>query len=333
MFQTDTHPSASGAPVPDDAVSRLYSVSRDLYAPVLTAFAVRCLDHLRVQPQSVNMCLARDGVSPFLAQHVLLRMAPDRFTRIAPQRVQLAYLSRQLVREGRASLVTKTLVGRYLWRGSVPSSALMTLIDIGIHGSIQDDLSKWYPNLAIFGQYLLYRRRSSDHLAMRKSGFLVGDPVGMDDAWFLQRNVIHLLEDLWSGVYESVTRLQPVGAPTPQRSGRATRSIPRHPQVRPVLDLLGTHSRLPLSADQIYQLKRTALRGVVDGVARTVRSSANELFADDVTTRRWTAQKSLQLAEWIESTREGGSRDTWLWHTLIRADHDASEQTSNAPDR
>jgi len=45
-------------------------------------------------------------------------------------------------------------------------------------------------------------------------------------------------------------------------------------RVHPVLDLLGTHSRLPLSADQVYVLKRTALRGVVDGVAAVVEEQS-----------------------------------------------------------
>lgn len=303
--------------LPADAAKRLYLASRDLYAPVLAAFAACCLRDLCVRREGLNLCLARDGIGPFLAQRVLLRSAPARLPHVRPHQVRLVYLSRQLVRDGRSCPEAHTLVTHYLEDFlRVPDTRravrVVTLVDVGIFGSIQDELQRWYPDRELHGRYLIYRRRTDDVNAPRKRGFLAGDPAAPNEAGFLRRAVVHLLEDLWSGVYESVTSL------------RQTRMQHPFPAVRPVLERLGARTQARLHPNEVRRLKRAALRGVVDGVARTVAQSADSLFDDGRDRRDWTAAKAQQLAQWIASTREVGSPDGWLWRTLIRPDRETS---------
>lgn len=296
--------------LPAHAAHRLYAVSRDLYAPILAAFAARCLDDLRQEPRALNVCLARDGISPFLAQHVLLRLAPERFRGVSARQVRLAYLSRQLVQEGSACQVTRELVDGYLRDQGVRHAAPLTLVDVGIHGSIQDELQRWYPDRTIRGRYLVYRRRPGDANAARKQGFLVGAMGTGDEARFLRREVIHLLEDLWSGVHESVTCLRPVNSPD-----TGTR-------VRPALERLGTRTALSVPPRQLWSLKRAALRGTVDGVARVARSRGGVPRGAEA--RERIAGQARELAAWIASTRDDASPDAWLWRSLIRPQSEAS---------
>lgn len=301
-----------GLRLPLHAAERLYHVSRDLYAPVLTAFAARCLDSLRADRATVNVCLARDGISPFLAQQTLLRNVPDRFMGITAQQVRLVYLSRQLVRQGRNCSATRELVEGYLQGRGLQQICRVNLIDVGIHGSIQDELQDWYPQSEIRGHYLIYHRRLKDALATQKEGFLVGDSTAANESGFLHRPVIHLLEDLWNGVYESVTALRLVAAG------------PGALRVRPELVPLG--GRTVLAPETLRRLKRVALQGVVDGVAQVARQRANAPLWD-AGAAAWNAAQRQRLAEWIAASRESGSPDAWLWRMLIRPDHDTSEIT------
>jgi hypothetical protein len=302
---------------PGRAAQYLYALSRDLYAPVLTAFAVRCLDDLRAKRGGLNICLARDGISPFLAQRVLLHVAPARFRGVVPRQVQLAYLSRQLVRDGSLCTVTRALVEGYLHDQGLRRTHAVTLVDMGIHGSIQDALQRWYPTHDIRGHYLIYHRRADDPNASRKRGFLVGDPAAEDAASFLRREVIHLLEDLWSGVYESVTALRPAAA------------LGRRVHVHPVLHRLGTCSRLRVRTITLRRLKRAALRGVVDGVAQA--AGAGKIgHLRGVASRNQVTDQAQRLADWIASTREERSPDAWLWRALVRPDRSDSERRSDA---
>lgn len=307
--------------LPTSVAERLYQVSRDLYAPVLAAFAVRCLNDLRAEPGAINVCLARDGISAFLAQRTLLRVASARFPGVSPRQVQLVYLSRQLVRDKRMGDLAQALMEGYLYEHGARHGRTVTLIDIGIHGSIQDHVQRWYPTSPIRGHYLIYRRRAGDPNATRKCGFLVGNPLAEDEASFLRREVIHLLEDLWSGVYESVTTLQSTSVPN-----KGTR-------ICPALKRLGTSSPLRLPAVQLRRLKRVALQGVVDGVERTACLNGKDLFEPDAcgnrdSARAWSASHARRLVEWIVSTRQERAADAWLWRTLIRSEQ--CEQSGSA---
>jgi hypothetical protein len=292
---------------PRRAAQHLYALSRDLYAPVLTNFAARCLDELRVERGGLNICLARDGISLFLAQRVLLHVAPARFHGVAPRQVQLAYLSRHLARDGSHCTATRALVESYLNDQGLRHARSVTFVDIGIHGTIQDELQRWYPTYDIRGHYLIYHRRSGDPNASRKRGYLVGDPAAEDATYYLRREVIHLLEDLWSGVYESVTVLRPATA-----QGRGV-------HVHPVLQRLGTRSRLRVRTTTLRRLKRAALRGVVDGVAQAACVGKIGRLRG-VAGRNQITDQAQQLADWIASTREEWSPDAWLWRALIRPD-------------
>lgn len=300
------------APLPEDAAERLYRVSRDIYAPPLTAFAAQCLDTARERPAALNICLARDGVSPFLAQRALLRVAPARFAGMAPGQVRLAYLSRALTRQGSRSRRLRALIERYLWGGVAAPAGRLTLIDVGIFGSIQDEAQRWRPDLDIHGSYLIYHRRHDDHNAARKQGFLVGAGDDLGARRLLHRQAIHLLEDLWSGVYESVTSLH---------EPEATPYAPVHP----VLERLGARTPCALRPVELWRLKRVALRGVVDGVTLAARDG-DLLGGDPVAARQWAAERTQRLAEWIASTRVPDSPDAWLWRALIRPDRSPSNR-------
>jgi hypothetical protein len=299
--------------LPEHAAHQLYAVSRDLYAPILAAFAARCLDDLRVARNGLNLCLARDGISSFLAQRVLLRVTPARFRGVSSRQVRLAYLSRHLVREGCACVATRRLVEGYLRGQGLTGARAVTFVDVGIHGRIQDAVQRWYPTGDIHGRYLIYHRRADDLNARRKHGFLVGDAASVDGTAFLRREAIHLLEDLWSGVYESVTKLRKVAG---KRKGT---------RIRPALERLGTRSQLPVCASDLRRLKSMALRGLVDGVARTALAS-EPIFHDTTSGRDWVDDQARRLARWIASTREPESPDSWLWRLVIRPDHDSSER-------
>jgi len=292
---------------PPEAAERLYRVSRDLYAPVLAVFAARCLHALARDPGALTVCLARDGISAFLAQRALLRTLPGQFAGVTARRVRLAYLSRPLVSACSKSPPTRALVDHYLVPVGLRRTRRITLVDVGIHGSIQDELQRLYPQRQLRGEYLLYRRRPADQNAQRKRGFLVGDDEAEDERYFLRREMIHLLEDLWSGVFESVIALR--AAPR-NRGGRV------HPQ----LERLGTRTTLPVQASELQRLKRIALRGVVDGVIHAAPECAVETEAG---ARQRAVEHARRLAEWIASTRERGSPDAWLWRAIIRPDRSA----------
>lgn len=296
--------------LPANAAERLYQVSRDLYAPVLASFAARCLDGLRADRSALNVCLARDGISPFLAQQALLRSVSGRFIGVTPQQVRLAYLSRQLVRHGRVCSATRDLVGGYLQWSRLSHARRVNLVDVGIHGSIQDELQRWYPQWEIHGQYLIYHRRVKDALAPQKEGFLVGDSTCPNEVGFLRRPVIHLLEDLWNGVYESVTTL------------RLVEAAPGELRVRPELVPLSARTSLPPGT--VRHLKRVALQGVVDGVARAAHQRDGAPLWG-LAALPWAADHRRRLADWIAASREHASPDAWLWRMLIRPDHDTHE--------
>lgn len=304
-----------GARVPADAARRLYGLSRDIYAPVLWLFAERCLAHLRADRHATNLCVGRDGISAFLAQHVLLRLDPGRGAAIDPTRVRLVYLSRKLLADATTD-GRRRLLDAYLRAHGLGRDGEVTVIDVGIHGVIQDTLQRLYPGQRLRGEYLILSRRGNESAAALKRGFLVerGAARTRDrvlsgartdgGAAFLRRDTIHLLEDLWSGVFESVTMLR-VG----RLSGRA----------RPVLRRLGTVSALPLPAAEAVRLKRAALRGVVDGVTLAAAGAGGVWHASDAAAQMAGEVPAVEhLARWVASTREPASPDAWLWRTLVR---------------
>jgi hypothetical protein len=302
--------------VPPDAIARLYHISREVYAPVLAAFADHCLGGMEGDPHRVNLCLARDGIGAYLAQTVLLRVAPARYPGICPHQVRLAYISRRLVAASEAAPPHRRLLHAYLRRQAPGRASRLTLVDVGIHGRIQDGLARLYPARELRGEYLILRRRRGDANAALKHGFLVergalagAAPSG--DSYFLRRDVIHLLEDVWSGVNESVTRLRPMRAAR-TRGG-----------ARPVLCRLGEGTPLGRErppAAELLALKRAALRGVVDGVASVAgRTLARQGRAARQRRPRSDAPAVAErLAQWIQSTRDPASPDAWLWRALVR---------------
>ncbi len=267
------------------ATRRLYEVSRDLYAPVLAAFAADWLDELARRPAGIALCLGRDGLTPFLTARTLLRLSPQRFHGLRPRSVQLAYVSRPLAQGAVVDPRQAALLDRYLRGRGAGGGTPLTLVDVGIHGSIQDCLQRIYPERPVHGRYLVLRRRDGDPHGARKRGFLAELDVAprvrlsIDPSWppppgweaggtlrggdslFLRPGSVHVLEDLWNGVGEAVDGLRETACggrvvAVRQRIDRVL-TLPPEPALTPV---------------QRIALKRAALRGVVDGVAQIASS-------------------------------------------------------------
>jgi len=305
------------------AARRLYEVSRDLYAPVLAAFAVEWLDDLARRPDGVALCLGRDGLTPFLTARTLLRTYPRRFRGIHPRRVQLAYVSRSLARGAVADVSQTALLDRYL-RGRCGGSELpLTLVDVGIHGSIQNCLQRIYPGREVRGRYLVLRRRDGDPHGARKRGFLADLDVAprarlsIDASWppppgwqaggtlrtgdplFLRPSSVHVLEDLWNGVGEAVEGLREAA-----RGGRVV-------AVRQRVDrVLALPPGPTLTGVERVALKRIALRGVVDGVAQAVRTDAPPGVSADAAAHN--------LGRWLRGLEDPDPLDRYLLTALVR---------------
>ncbi len=310
------------------AARRLYEVSRDHYAPVLAAFAAAWLDDLARHSDGVALCLGRDGLTPFLAARVLLRTSPRRFRGVHPRRVQLAYVSRLLARGAIADAGQAALLDRYLrGRGAVGGIPL-TLVDVGIHGSIQDCLQRMYPRRRLRGHYLVLRRRDGDPHGSRKRGFLAEldvaphAPLSIDPSWppppgaelggtlrdgdplFLRPRSVHVLEDLWNGVSEAAEAFQ-VAA----HGGRVV-------AVRRRIDRVLTLPLGPAIAPrERVALKRAALRGVVDGVARGQWGDGGAApGAASVPT------VAGGLGDWLRGLEDPDPLDRYILTALVRGD-------------
>ncbi len=300
---------------------RLYEVSRDRYAPVLAAFATEWLDELARQPNGVAICLGRDGLAPFLAARTLLRIYPRRFRDVHPRRVQLAYLSRPLVQSAVADLGQAALLDRYLRGRGVTEGKPLTLVDVGIHGSIQDGLRRIYPRRAVSGRYLVLRRRSGDSNGAFKRGFLadldvaprspleigrswppppgweLGGTLRCGDPLFLRPRSVHVLEDLWNGVGEAAEGLRV--------SDKSERVMVVRCRADQVLTLPPGPTITPM---QRVVIKRAALRGVVDGVAQ----GRPEGEAGDI------SEATRGLAAWLGQLDNPAPVDAHILRALVR---------------
>ncbi|MGI8748390.1 MAG: hypothetical protein ACR2J4_08615 [Deinococcus sp.] len=301
-------------------VRRLYEVSRDRYAPALAAFAAGWLDDLAGQPRGLALCLGRDGIAPFVAAQTLLRAAPRRFQGISSRRVALAYVSRPLAQAAATDTAQARLLDRYLHGRGAGGNRPLTLVDVGIHGSIQDCLHRLYPGRPVRGHYLVLRRRHADPNGAAKRGFLadldvappaslgltpswppppgweVGGTLRAGDACFLRPRSIHVLEDLWNGVGGSAAGL---------REDRPGRVVVVRSQDSPELTL----GAPPLPPRTRARLKRAALRGIADGVARACRGGAPP---DDV------PGAVRELAAWFRELERPAPLDAHLLDLLVR---------------
>ena len=319
------------------AARRLYEVSRDYYAPVLAAFASAWLDELARRPDGIALCLGRDGLTPFLAARVLLRTSPRRFRSVHPRRVQLAYVSRPLARGAIADSAQAALLDRYLHGRGAVGEIPLTLVDVGIHGSIQDCLQRMYPRRRLRGHYLVLRRRDGDTHGARKRGFLADldvaprSPLSIDPSWppppgatlggtlrggdalFLRPRSVHVLEDLWNGVSEAAEGLQ-VAA----QGGRVV-------AVRRRVDrILTLPPQQAIAPGERVALKRAALRGVVDGVARGQW--------DDAPSAVSVSAAAGGLGDWLRGLENPEPLDRYILTALVRGDDRRSEHADEPDD-
>ncbi|HWE63262.1 MAG TPA: hypothetical protein VHB98_16220, partial [Chloroflexota bacterium] len=301
------------------ATRRLYAVSRDLYAPVLAAFATEWLEGLVARPGTVAMCLGRDGIAAFVAARVLLRTRPERFHGVHPRQVRLAYISRGLANAAADDQGQATLLDRYLQAQGVRGTGALTVVDVGIHGSIQDALQRIYPSRPLHGHYLLLRRRAADRNGAAKRGFLaevdvpppapltvapswppppawdLGGTLRRGDPLFLRRRSVHVLEDLWNGVGESAeawrTSASATRVETVRRRAQTIVALPPGPLIT--------------SAEQV-RLKRVALRGIADGVARTEPPTVERDYIGG-------------LGEWLRGLEYPDPLDRYILTALVRS--------------
>lgn len=307
------------------AIRRLYQVSRDYYAPALATFTTRWLDTLAYEPDSFAVCLARDGIASFAAARTLMRMHPRRFRHVHQKRVRLAYISRILAQGAVADSKQAFLLERYLHAQGVTRKCPLLLVDVGIHGSIQDCIQKLYRDRDVRGQYLVLRRRRDDPNGMCKEGFFADLDVAppalfsvvpssqLDPGWevggalrggytlFLRPRSIHILEDFWNGAGETAERFQTT------KDGEV--SVVRR---KPTLSFTGLQEKESYQKIRIF-LKRAALRGVVDGVAQ-IREPATQ-GSDAIS----------ELAGWLEQLKNPNPTDAYLLRVLLRKDRHGYE--------
>lgn len=303
------------------AIHRLYRVSRELYAPILAGFATRWLEEMATEPESVALCLGRDGLAPFVAAQALLQTNRRPFRHIKPRRLRLAYISRLIAQEATRKPGQAELLDRYLQGQGVKGDRPLTLVDVGIHGSIQDSLQNLYPQRPCKGHYLVLRRRADDPNGDAKKGYLADldvaepSPLNIGALWppgpgwerggtlrsgdplFLHPRSIHILEDLWNGVGGSALSLQ-VSEPT----GRIM-------VVRPSNVEVVFPPQSMLSPMMTAQFKRAALKGIVDGVLHDHRGGAPP---DKI------AQAVQEFGAWFRELDQSTSADQSLINLLVR---------------
>ena len=316
----------------EHAAHRLYEVSRDLLAPALAAFAAEWLDELAEHSDAVAVCLARDGLAPFLAARTLMRTHPRRFRHVAARRVRLAYVSRALAHRAAADTGEAVLLDRYLRTQGVSAGSPLVLVDVGIHGSIQDCLRTIYPERALRGRYLLLRRRSGDPNGAHKGGFLadldvapssvlticascssepeLGGTLRHGHGVFLKPRSVRVFEDLWNGVGEGAVgyRVLPDARVAVVR-GRREHALSFAPM--PVI-----------TPRERTALKCAALRGVVDGVARAGQAGQP---------RDGGRGAAARLAEWFRGLDDPATLDAFIVGALLRvrrADESSEYETS-----
>jgi hypothetical protein len=306
------------------AAGRLYEVSRDSYAPALATFAAEWLDEVARQTDGVAVCLARDGLAPFLAARTLLRVHPRRFRGIHSRNVRLAHVSRPLAQRAAADVGQAALLRGYLRGCGVPEKAPLIVVDIGIHGSIQDSLQQIYPERTVNGRYLLLRRRAGDPNGTHKRGFLadldvahstqlkiaslppppgweIGGRLRRGDPLFLRARSIYVLEDLWNGLGESAAGLAACGERV-----KILRHKPEQTLVLPVAPPLITPS-------ERVAMKRAALRGIVDGVA-VHKGQFDGKFSGGAS----VPPAAERLAAWLGSLDHPAAIDAQILDALVR---------------
>ncbi len=310
---------------------RLYDVSRDFYAPVLAAFTAEWLDELASSPGGVAVCLGRDGLAPFLAARTMLRVFPHRFGRVRPRNVRFAYVSRPLAQGAVTNVGQAVLLDRYLRGRGVAERGPLTLVDVGIHGSIQDCLQRIYPGRVVYGRYLVLRRRSGDPNGACKRGFLadldvaprrlleiegpfppgpsweLGGKLRSGDRLFLRPRTVHVLEDLWNGVGEAAEGLEVAG-------GGDRVVVVRRRQANQVLTLPPAPTLTPMEK---VSLKRAALWGVVDGVAQCQPPETAPGTASGAADR---------FAAWFGGLENPSGPDARILRMLVRPDRQSYQE-------
>lgn len=249
---------------------RLYELSRDYYAPLLIKFSEDNLAWLMQNPNSLNLCLGRDGLASFLVQRKIIELFPETYASVRPGSIRHLNISRELILTS-----GEDLIGEFLRRATFFEAESVTLIDNGIVGTIQNVIQRLYPGKNITGRYMLARNLLHDENRFKKKGFIVqtdcewrnkhlvdlkitgGNAPSYLALSFLTPEFVHQQEDLWNGIYESPGQLvRENGVVRPLNHCRKIQQIPGE-----LAQLRG------LSAEGNYSvIKKLALRGIIEGV-------------------------------------------------------------------
>jgi hypothetical protein len=200
----------------------------------------------------------------------------------------------------------------------------LLVVDIGIHGSIQDSLQQIYPERAVNGRYLLLRRRDGDPNGAHKRGFLadldvapsvplkiaslppppdwkIGGKLRRGDPLFLRARSIYVLEDLWNGLGESAVGLAACGERVKVLRRKAEQAL-----VLPVAPPF-------ITATERVAMKRAALRGIVDGVT-VHKGQLDGKFSEGGS----VPLSAERLAAWLGSLDHPAAIDAQILDALVR---------------
>ena len=140
----------------------------------------------------------RDGIGVYQAAQALLTKQPQNYPNVTPSQLAYAYLTRKLVWD-----TPPEKLKDYMEQLGVTDYAKMTLVDIGMYGTILPELEKALPGFTANNtQYLISRTSAVD-------GFLDNGGTKKLPVFeqIIGNPVIHFLEDTFSGPIHSPTML------------------------------------------------------------------------------------------------------------------------------
>lgn len=300
--------------------NRLYEMSRDYYAPLLIKFSEHCLDELKKNGDSLNLCTGRDALAMYFMQRKMLDTFPEEYPNDLKKRLKHIPVSRVTIRHSDESLLKK-----FLSRYGVDEYQTINIIDNGIEGSTQNHLSNLYPNKTFKGEYLQSIIFDDDPNKGRKKGFiyqtkgirsfdntgkevwrkhydLQGDLPGNELIHFMSADFIHIQEDLWNGIFSSPgTLIDKSGRIVPIDRVKKINFIPGNGDILPGLT----------ESENYILMKKMAIRGILDGMK--IHKRKKQLGIDPTKTHVIS-----KMASWFTSNNKKDGIDKTIIDGLTR---------------
>jgi len=179
----------------------LYDCTQEFVAPVITAFSNNLLRGSSDRGGATVIYAARDGLGSYLVSKALLEKFPDRYDAVGSEQLVYAYLTRKVVWDS-----SRDTLRRYFAELGVPIEKEIVLADVGMYGSILEDLDFKVPEYRITAVEYLISRTS------KARGFLDdGHEHQLPVFRFISGNpAVHFLEDTYSGSLTSPEGLEDV---------------------------------------------------------------------------------------------------------------------------